>query len=296
MSRAVVEPAERRSARRSTAAPAARRAARRRRRDRGRRPASRSAMPAPRPPLVTGGSGIALGLPANFIARRASRRQGRCPQARSTAPGGPRRLLLDGDARARSRVHPPDIRRCEIEREAVIDGAVTPEALPPSCAGARAAGAARLFLGRARRGRAAPGRARARGDAARCSTRSSPRLAARLVDAASGASSSPAARPRAPSSSALGAGPCHRAGDRPRRPAIAPPRDAPLALALKSGNFGGAGLLRQGVKCAVLLILRCERAARASKDAPCRRGVASCVLRGSGLRPEHLSMRAVVLI
>ena len=190
-------------------------------------------------PLLTGGSGIALGLPRNFIRQGLATGKGSAFQGVDGAGGDPRRLLLEGDARRRSRCTAPDHPVLQVEVEAVMEGAVTPEALAAFVH--EHEGEAPLVYSSAPPDKVAraPGAPRARGD------RRGPRRALRRDRArgssmtACGASSSPAARPRAPSSrrfrlDALAIGP----EIDPGVPALAATDGRPLALALKSGNFG----------------------------------------------------------
>ncbi|CAA9366082.1 MAG: Uncharacterized protein YgbK, partial [uncultured Microvirga sp.] len=79
-------------------------------------------------PLLTGGSGIALGLPRNFV------RQGLAQGAGSAFVGndGPEAVLAgscSGATLAQIEVHRRDHPVLQIEVEAVIEGAATPEAL-----------------------------------------------------------------------------------------------------------------------------------------------------------------------
>lgn len=79
-------------------------------------------------PLITGGSGIALGLPRNFI------RQGLATGQGSAFDGvaGPGAILAGSCSRAtlgQIEVHRQDHAVLQVEVEAVMEGAVTPEAL-----------------------------------------------------------------------------------------------------------------------------------------------------------------------
>ena len=202
-------------------------------------------------PLITGGSGIALGLPENF------RRRGLLqPRA-------------DAEATARRRRHCRRACRQLLGRDARPDRGVWPSAHPAFAA--RSAGdrrgpdvgrrSARLGRAEARGGpvliyasappdevRGDPGQARAASAPATLVEEALADIAARPGrDAACGGWWWRAARPPARWCSARRDRAAHRPADRSRRAldrrASGEPR---LALALKSGNFGSAGLLREG--------------------------------------------------
>ena len=228
-----------------------------RRCDHQRRPAAPRRRRCTDLPLVTAGSGLAIGLPANFgIARVAAPRR-RCRRSRGCAPSS------RAAARRRPTRQVRALRRAAAARRVAIDplalgGAATTRSRA-SLAWADAQWPRRrrrcwsTATAGAGRGAGGAGAARRRATPARWSSARSRRSRAAWSSAACASSWWPAARPRAPCVQALGVAQLRdRRADRPRRAVV--PRAAPararrrLHLALKSGNFGDVDFFTQGVR------------------------------------------------
>ena len=198
-------------------------------------------------PLVVGGSGVALGLPENFRRRGLL---GRAAPPEPRAVDGPAVVLAGSCSAATQEQVAPDGRAApgdQGRRRSTAGGTTAPSALAAAALARSARPGARLLDARRRRSprcrRASASSAPARGRvAARRGREAARRRAARA------ASSSRAARRPAPSCSALGVralavGPEIAPGV-PWMTSLGEPR---LALALKSGNFGGPDFFLEAV-------------------------------------------------
>ena len=198
-------------------------------------------------PLLTGGSGIALGLPRNFIRRGLASGQGSAFQG----VAGPEAVLAGSCSQAtllQIETHRQDHAVLQIEVEAVMEGAVTPEALAAFVHEHR--GQAPLVYSSAR-----PEKVRALQEAlgretiaARLDTlfaETARRLVydgVRRLVVAGGETSG--AVVSGLSLDALAIGP----EIDPGVPALAAAGDRPLALALKSGNFGAPDFFAKALR------------------------------------------------
>jgi hypothetical protein len=201
-------------------------------------------------PLVTAGSGVAIGLPQNFGARLAARATRGAP----AAPGGRGGGGVSGSCSVATNARwqhwlQAAGRRFRIDPLALAARAPTwpPRRWPGPRRLAAGAGAG-LRHRRARRGQGGAGRGWASSAPARWWSTRWPPWRARWYSAACAGWWWPAARPRARWCRRWACTRCASAADRPRRALdrTRPGADRPLLLALKSGNFGSDRLLHQG--------------------------------------------------